>query len=129
MSPLTYVKIGGAAALLATTALIADSNGANRVIARQAKVLQHAQDSMRAATVKLNGVQDKLAAAEAGRRETVREIYREVPTIIDRPVYRTVCGDNDGVRILARARAAANGNGGSDPAAPASDSTGNPPQR
>ena len=53
------------------------------------------------------------AAAEANvQRETVvREITREVPKIIDRPVYRNVCVDADGVRLIERAVDAANGRG------------------
>ena len=51
------------------------------------------------------------AAARAGveRETTVREITREVPKIIDRPVYRNVCIDADGLRLIRRSVEAANG--------------------
>ena len=54
---------------------------------------------------------DDAAAAELdARRETiVREITREVPRIVERPVYRGVCADADGLRVLDRAVEAANG--------------------
>lgn len=45
---------------------------------------------------------------EQARQGTMREIYREVPTVIDRPVYRNDCIDADGVQLLDRAADAAN---------------------
>jgi hypothetical protein len=54
--------------------------------------------------------QDALLAEQDVVRETiVREITREVPRIVDRPVYRNVCVDADGVQLLRRAVDAANG--------------------
>lgn len=65
------------------------------------------------------------ATAESARQTSHREIVREVPKIIDRPVYRSVCTDVDGVRLLNRAVSAANGQGGPGAAdaapAPAAD--------
>ncbi|MEO8722013.1 MAG: hypothetical protein ABI395_00600 [Sphingobium sp.] len=52
----------------------------------------------------------KAAAADVQRETTTREIIREVPKIIQgSTVYRNVCVDADGVRLLQRAVAAANG--------------------
>lgn len=51
----------------------------------------------------------ELAEAEVVRETIVREITREVPRIIDRPVYRNVCVDADGVQLIRRAVGAANG--------------------
>lgn len=51
----------------------------------------------------------KAAEADVQRETIVREITREVPKVIDRPVYRNVCIDADGVRIIGRAVEAANG--------------------
>ena len=51
----------------------------------------------------------KAAEADVQRETIVREITREVPRIIDRPVYRNVCVDADGVRLIGRAVEAANG--------------------
>ncbi len=48
-------------------------------------------------------------AAEYARQGAVREIYHESQKVIDRPVYRNVCLDADGVGLLDRAAATANG--------------------
>lgn len=109
MTPLAYVKVGGAAALLVGTFFLGDSMGANRVIARDAKanarIVAAGERLLRTAQA-----QDTKGAAAAVERQTiVREITREVPKIIDRTVYRAVCVDDDGVRLLNRAVAAANG--------------------
>lgn len=56
-------------------------------------------------------------ANEQTRQANVREIYHESQKIIERPVYRTVCIDPDGVGLLDRAAAAANG----ESVAPAAD--------
>lgn len=56
------------------------------------------------------------AVKETDRQSLVREIIRETHTITDRPVYRNVCIDADGVRLLDRATIVANGG---DPGAPA----------
>lgn len=50
-------------------------------------------------------------SAEYARQANVREIYHETQKIIDRPVYRNVCIDADGVGLLDRAAAIANGEG------------------
>lgn len=62
----------------------------------------------------------KAAEADVQRETIVREITREVPKVIDRPVYRNVCVDADGVRLIGRAVEAANGG------APGGRSAGNP---
>ncbi len=54
--------------------------------------------------------QDAIGAAANIERETiVREITREVPKIIDRPVYRNICVDSGGVALISKAVDAANG--------------------
>lgn len=55
------------------------------------------------------------AVKETDRQSLVREITRETHTITDRPVYRNVCVDGDGVRLIDRATVIANGG---DPGAP-----------
>jgi hypothetical protein len=61
-------------------------------------------------------------ARETDRQTHVREITRETNTITERPVYRNVCVDADGVQLLDRAAAVANGD---DPRPPA-DKPGTP---
>lgn len=50
-------------------------------------------------------------AAEQNRQTIVREITREVPKIIDRPVYAAPCADGDGRLLIEKGIAAANGRG------------------
>lgn len=73
--------------------------------------------------VQLQGQIDTSATAaqtvENQRQTDVRSIYREKETIVDRPVYRNVCVDADGVGLLDRAAAIANGFGFTPPARPA----------
>lgn len=63
-------------------------------------------------------------ARETDRQSHVREITRETNTITERPVYRNVCVDADGVRILDRAAAVANG----DDPRPSAGGAGEPAQ-
>jgi hypothetical protein len=59
--------------------------------------------------------------AEQNRQSTHREIVRESTKFIDRPVYRNVCIDADGVRTLDRAAGNANAR---DPGAPSGEAGG-----
>jgi len=74
---------------------------------------------------------DKLTADAAAREDTrqgaVREIRHDTQTIIERPVYRNVCVDADGLRILTRSAAVANGQPSTLGDAPASASTASQP--
>ena len=54
-------------------------------------------------------------AAENQRQSTVRDIYHDKETIVERPVYTNVCVDADGVRLLQKAANNANGAGQSGP--------------
>jgi hypothetical protein len=57
----------------------------------------------------MNVVDDKGQQREVIRQETVREITREIPKIIERDklVYARTCIDGDGVRLIDQALAAA----------------------
>lgn len=69
------------------------------------------------------------AVKETDRQSLVREITRETHTITDRPVYRNVCVDGDGVRLIDRATLVANGGDpGASPVAPG-DAAPAPPER
>lgn len=76
---------------------------------------------------------DQLAAAQLvtdQQRDTIhREIIRESSQILDRPVYRDTCVDADGLRILDRAAANANGENPAAPANPAAATAPRPAQR
>ena len=67
----------------------------------------------------LNTVSGELAAAQATQAAQFTEIHHETTRIIDRPVYRSVAVDADGVRLLDRARAAASRGLAGEPADPA----------
>ncbi|WP_203234660.1 hypothetical protein [Sphingomonas solaris] len=78
-----------------------------------------------AVRVRLQGQIDASATAgqtaEFKRQSDVRSFTREKETIVERPVYRNVCVDADGVGLLDRAAAVANGLGFTPPARPAAD--------
>lgn len=57
----------------------------------------------------IDALEAAAAIRETARQETVREITREIPTIVHDPVYRNVCVGDAGVRALDRAQGAANG--------------------
>lgn len=53
-----------------------------------------------------NAIADQLAKRMAAAQFRERVIERERIKIVDRPVYNNVCLDDDGVRLINRARAA-----------------------
>lgn len=73
------------------------------------KAAAAAQEKREKQIVTAQAADAKAAEADVQRETIVREITREVPRIIDRPVYRNVCVDADGVRLIGRAVEAANG--------------------
>lgn len=76
---------------------------------RRADAKARAEQDTRQAQIDASAQQHQ--ANEQTRQTKVREIYHESQKIIERPVYRTVCIDPDGVGLLDRAAAAANGEG------------------
>ena len=98
--------------------------------AQEQAAQKRADDAAEAERQKLQGQIDALAgahqAAEYARQTSVREIYHESQKIVERPVYRNVCIDADGVRLLDRAAQVANGQGEPDPADTASDAADSP---
>lgn len=81
-------------------------------VAQEQAAQKRTDDAHRAATEKLQGQIDastlRAQTAEYARQGNVREIYHESQKIVDRPVYRNVCVDADGVGLLDRAAATAN---------------------
>ena len=82
--------------------------------AAQEQAAQRRADAARdAERAKLQGQIDastkRHQSAEYRRQNNVRTIYHDSQKIIDRPVYRTLCVDADGVGLLDRAAATANG--------------------
>ena len=69
--------------------------------AKQAEAMQRAVDAFHAHEKSIaTTLDEKLKSLKASERV----IEREVPKIIDRPVYRNVCIDSDGMRLLEDAR-------------------------
>lgn len=91
---------------------------------------KRADDAADAVRQQLQGQIDAAAIAaqnkEYQRQASVREIHNETIKIIDRPVYRNVCIDADGVRLLDHAAATANGEGGTAPVGTAADAAARP---
>lgn len=105
-----------AGALAACLAGIGGFAYGTRIGAAQEQAAQkRANDAAEADRAKLQGQIDASAqahqSAEYNRQANVREIHHETLKVIDRPVYRNVCVDADGVSLLDRAAAAANGEG------------------
>lgn len=105
-------------ALLAGAAAIALLAGAYLYgRADGAAIERDKQSAIEKATAELRAQREQLvdqlggvtAAHQVERQANVREIIRESRTITERPVYRNVCVDADGVQLLDRSAAAANG--------------------
>lgn len=110
-----------AAALAACLAAIGGFAYGVRVGAAQEQAARkRADDARETQRQQLQGRIDASAqraqAAEYARQGDVRDIYHESQKIIERPVYGAVCVDADGVGLLDRAAATANGEGARDPA-------------
>lgn len=119
-----YLWLGAA---LATLALIIGaffygvSTGKARERVAVQKQIDRAAKAARKAADDAQVIQERAAAQDVQRQTIVREIVREVPKIVDRPVYRNVCVDADGVGLLRRSVAAANGAVGASASGPDGD--------
>lgn len=115
-----------AGALLMTIAAGAGGyfHGLDTGKSRQQIADQTAVDKAIAARDRLRGQIEQAALlhlqADQARQSTHREIIRESTKFIDRPVYRNVCVDADGVLSLDRAIDNANAGHPGPPAQPAS---------
>ncbi|QSR15616.1 hypothetical protein [Novosphingobium sp. KA1] len=83
--------------------------------AQEQAARKRADDAAEAVRARLQGQIDasteRSQAAEYTRQASVREIYHESQKVVERPVYRNVCIDADGVGLLGRAADVANGTG------------------
>jgi Flp pilus assembly protein TadB len=112
MIGLSHVALAGA--LMACVAGIGGfAYGVNVGSAQEKAAQKRADDAAEAERAKrqaaIDASTEQHQAAEYDRQANTREITREVATIIERPVYRSTCLDADGVRLLDRAAAVANG--------------------
>lgn len=98
--------------------------------AQEQAAQKRADGAAEAERAKLQGQIDAGAerhqSAEYARQANVREIYHETQKVIERPVYRNVCVDADGVSLLDRAATTANGEGVTQPAGAAPEAAAGP---
>lgn len=109
---MSYLRLGlGIGVLLALIGAFfyGQHVGTQRCEAAHLKAAAAAQEKREQQIGQAQANDAKAAEADAQRETIVREITREVPKVIDRPVYRNVCVDADGVRLIERAVEAANG--------------------
>lgn len=121
---MTYLRLGlGIGFLLALIGAFfyGQHAGTQRCEAAHLKAEKKAAAKIETRIVTAQEQDAKSAEADVQRQTIVREITREVPKILDRTVYRNVCIDADGVRLIDRAVDAANGRG-----APGGRSAGDP---
>lgn len=112
MNPTTWLRIGsavGALLLLVGTFFYGRHVGYAECDNAHLKAAAAAQEKREKQIGQAQAADAKSAEADVARQTIVREITREVPKVIDRPVYRNVCIDADGVRLIGRAVEAANG--------------------
>lgn len=112
MNPTTWLRIGsavGALLLLVGAFFYGRHVGYTECDNDHLKAAAAAQERREKQISQAQAADAKSVEADVARQTTVREITREVPKLIDRTVYRNVCVDADGVRLLGRAVEAANG--------------------
>lgn len=104
-----YLALGGALALGITGVggfFYGKDVGEDSVRAELAAKLEKEIERRHAAEVKIAGISVQFQEHEIARQSLVREIYREVPRVIQGdPVYRDVCITGDGVQLIDRAAA------------------------
>lgn len=114
MSLSGYLAAGGLALSIAA-GLGGYFHGLDTGRRRERQAQQKAVDAAMEARDRLRGQIEEAALAhlqaDQGRENVQREIVRENTKIVERPVYRTQCIDDDGVRQLDRAADNANATG------------------
>lgn len=88
------------------------------IIAEQAariEAIKQSADAVQAAAVAANQHAEELEKARARREIVYRTITQQVDKIVDRPVYRNVCLDDSGLRVI---NEAFRGEAASDPGQP-----------
>lgn len=111
LPPKAWLGIAGAAALLASHGYAyfkGRGDGSAAVQAKYSRAIGKAQEAMRKAQTRIDGIGAVAAVAAADQQQETRSIYHETLRVIERPIYRTVCVDADGVGLLDRAAANAN---------------------
>ena len=105
------------------------ARGIAHVEARDARAAARIEAARVRLVARLDTLEGALAAARQRQDESFTEIRHAVAPIILRPIYRAACIDADGVGLLDRARAAADGDAAGEPAGGAGAAPGLPAQR
>ena len=122
MNAIQRYLIGGIAGLLALigTFFYGVGVGKDEIRAENAQALHRAALALERAQAAIAEARAAVALIDARRQSEVREVYREIQTVIrGDPIYRTQCISDDGVRLIDRAAAAANARPAGGPADPA----------
>ncbi|MBV2149286.1 hypothetical protein KRZ98_13495 [Sphingobium sp. AS12] len=109
----------GRAHLIMAAALVACASGTGGFlfgidigVGREQAAQKRADDAREVERQKLQGQIDasdeRFQISEYARQQNVREIHHESTKVVERPVYRNLCVDRDGVGLLDRAAATAN---------------------
>lgn len=86
-----------------------------KATAAAAKAQKLAADAYAAQTERLNQVVQQLEDSKNAKQIIYRTITQQVDRVVERPVYRNVCLDDDGLRLI---NAAAAGKAPTDPGKP-----------
>ncbi|WP_347270974.1 hypothetical protein [Rhizorhabdus histidinilytica] len=111
LSPKAMLAGGAAIALLASHGcgyVKGRGAGAASVEAKYASAVAKAARAMAKAQTRIDAIGAAGANAAAAQDQESRSIIHETLRIIERPVYRNLCVDADGVGLLDRAAANAN---------------------
>lgn len=120
--PNPYMILGGAGLVLAATtgAFFEGKHVAKGEYAQQKlTALSDALADVKGKQTTINELDAEKTRLEDIRQAAVREIDHETTTVIERPVYRNVCVDADGVSLLDRAQDLASGHPGGSAGPPA----------
>ena len=101
MAALLLLAVGG-------SYLKGRSDGRAVVNAKAARAMKKAMDELDRRRVVIDRVSGQLAVAQTAQSTETREIFHESVRVVEKPIYRTVCGDSDAGRMFDRARANAN---------------------
>jgi hypothetical protein len=104
-----WLKMAAACLLLAAIYAFGRHDGAAIEQAAQTRAVRAAAAASSSAQTQIDKLTADAARAEQDRQSSVREVRHETKRVIERPIYRTVCVDPDGVQLIAKAAAIANG--------------------
>lgn len=95
-----YAAIAAAVFLCASSAWVGHKVTAASYQADIIKEQQAAAEAIAAAARQANAQAEELEKARADREIIYRTITKQVDRIVDRPIYRTDCIDDDGLRSI-----------------------------